>query len=214
MSLRDTAAKSVSAEELAWRSQKGCQASFAQLVDRYAAGLLSFLRRRTESLEDAEDLVQDTFVRAYENIGRYKNCWKFSTWLFTIAGRLASSHHRSSRSTKALGEVESEAPDPAEATVRREAKQGLWDSAAELPEGQYEALRLKYAEDMSIRQIAQVLGKSQVGVKVLLYRARVNLGRRLGDMAGEDAAAGDASTGRVVSFVKTGGKRCSAGSSD
>ncbi|MBN2270051.1 MAG: sigma-70 family RNA polymerase sigma factor, partial [Sedimentisphaerales bacterium] len=86
--------RALSAEDLARRSQLGCRASFAELVERYGTGLLRFLRRRTNNLHDAEDLVQDTFVRAYANIHGYRSTYKFSTWLFTIARNLACTRLR------------------------------------------------------------------------------------------------------------------------
>src|SRR4030043_76307 len=106
--------RTLSAEELARRSRGGCRAAFAELVERYAAGLFKFLIYKTNSTHDTEDLVQDTFVKAYENIHRYRDCWKFSTWLFTIAARLATSHFRKSRSYQMLEEIESDDLEPAQ----------------------------------------------------------------------------------------------------
>ncbi|UCG48466.1 MAG: sigma-70 family RNA polymerase sigma factor, partial [Phycisphaerales bacterium] len=167
-----------SAEELARRAQKGCRQSFAALVGRYGERLFLFLRHRTGNIEDAEDLVQDTFVKAYQNIESYNSSAKFSTWLFTIACRLAGSHYRRAQRTHVVANVEPATEGPAEATERREARQNLWELAACLPEGQYQALWLRYVEDMPVRQIAKVLRKSQVHVRVLLCRARVNLSRK------------------------------------
>jgi RNA polymerase sigma-70 factor (ECF subfamily) len=203
-----------SAEELARRAQKGCQESFAALVERYGGRLFLFLRHRTGNVEDAEDLVQDTFVRAYQSIGRYSSSSKFSTWLFTIAVRLASSHYRRMRRTHVVADFEPSAEGPAEATERREARQSLWALAASLPEGQYQALWLRYVEDMPVRQIAKVLRKSQVYVRVLLCRARVNLSRKLAGTISQARPAHRKEGTHIVSFARTGGKQCSAGSSD
>jgi len=166
-----------SSEELAWRAGQGCRASFTELVRRYAPRLSAFLCRRTRDRHEVEDLVQDTFLRVYENIERYDRSWRFSTWLFTIAARTAISHHRRRRPTCAALDVPVGACDAA--AERREERENLWSLAAELPERQYQALRLKYNEDMSIEEIARVMGKSQVCIKVLLYRARTALARRL-----------------------------------
>ncbi|MHC4283244.1 MAG: sigma factor [Planctomycetota bacterium] len=73
--------RALSAEELAQRVQKGCRESFAELVERYGIKLFKFLRYKTNNLQDAEDLVQESFARAYQNIHKYRNSWKFSTWL-------------------------------------------------------------------------------------------------------------------------------------
>ncbi len=62
--------RALSAEELARRSQQGCRASFAELVERYGIGLFKFLCYKTNNLQDAEGLVQEAFVRAYRLPGR------------------------------------------------------------------------------------------------------------------------------------------------
>lgn len=190
----------MSAEELARRSQQGCRASFAELVERYAVPLLRFLHHQTNHVHDAEDLVQDTFVRAYGNIDRYRSSYKFSTWLFTIARRLASSRFRSLRRPQVVAETASADPGPHEAMAQREAKRSLWDAARGLSANQYRVLRLRYAEDMSIKEIAQVMGKSQVSVKVLLCRARTQLAQKLENVAPEAGLKGPARrTGEKVS---------------
>ncbi|MEE8146382.1 MAG: sigma-70 family RNA polymerase sigma factor, partial [Longimicrobiales bacterium] len=71
------------------RAQTGSLSSFAELVARFEGRLFNFLLRRTRCVADAEDLAQDTFVRAWQRIRRYDPRWRFSTWLFTIAHRLA-----------------------------------------------------------------------------------------------------------------------------
>ncbi len=164
-------------EELAWHAGRGCQASFAELVRRYAPRLQAFLQRRTHDLHEAEDLVQDTFAKAYANLGRYDQSWRFSTWLFTIALRAAVSHHRRKRPECIRADLEAPACD--EAVERNEQRESLWGLAAQLPPAQHQALWLRYGEDMSVKDIARVMGKSQVCVKVLLYRARAGMARRL-----------------------------------
>ncbi len=195
----------MSAEELALRSQHGCRASFAELVERYGVRLFDFLRYKTNSLQDAEDLVQDTFVKAYENIHRYDNSWKFSTWLFTIASRLASSHFRRLRPWRMLEEIESGGVGPGQMMVNRETGKNLWAMAADLSVNQYQALWLKYAKEMSIKDIAKVMRKSQVNVKVILYRARMNLAKRLQEVTVEEAATERTPSKEIVSFMKVEG---------
>lgn len=175
------ALKTLSSEELAWRSSEGCQASFGQLVERYAPRLLCFLKRRTSSIHDAEDLVQDTFVKALENIDKYHRMWRFSTWLFTIAARLATSHYRKRQPACELSKRGPNTMCPSLMLLRQEERQSIWSRAMELPENQYRVLWLKYAENMSVREIARVMGKSRANIKVLLYRSRMTLAERLQD---------------------------------
>jgi RNA polymerase sigma-70 factor (ECF subfamily) len=197
--------RSLSAEELARRSQRGCRASFAELVERYGIRLFKFLRYKTASFQDTEDLVQDTFVKAYENIHRYRDSWKFSTWLFTIAARLAYSHFRRSRSFRTVGEVESGGPEPGQTIAEQETQQSLWAMAGDLSRNQYQALWLKYGQDMSIKEISDVMRKSQVNVKVLLYRARVNLAKRVQKVTEEKETAEETPSKEMLSFMKVEG---------
>jgi len=165
-------------EELAGRAQQGCSASFEELVRRFQVPLLQFLQRWA-AREDAEDLVQDTLIRAYQNLRRYRPSWRFATWLFTIARRLSMNQRRRSR-PKAGGElldaVEDNRPRPGQLVADEESRQRLWDLAAEvLTEPQMTATWLYYVEDLPVKQVARVLGRSQIAAKATLFRARKKL---------------------------------------
>ena len=197
--------EALSAEDLACRSQQGCRDSFTELVERFGTRLLRFLRRQTNNLQDAEDLVQDTFVRAYANIGSYRSTYKFSTWLFTIARHLACSRLHRLRRRPLFGEAKAGVPEPPEELARRQVRQSLWDAAATLTSDQHQMLWLKYAEDMPIKEIAKVMGKSQVGVKVTLCRARMRLAEKLQNMAAKEVVSESPSSKETLAFMKVEG---------
>ncbi len=166
--------------DLAAHAQAGSLSSFARLVERFEGPLFNFLLRRTGSAADAEDLTQDAFVRAWQRIDQYDPRWQFSTWLFTIAARLAITHvrrHRSERAKWRLARPGSpHEDDPARLVAQREQGGLLWDLADRvLSEPQRAALWLRYAEGLSVRDIASVLGKTQIAVRVRLFRARKTL---------------------------------------
>ncbi len=175
-------------EELASRARQGCAASFEQLLRRFQTPLLHFLRQRGFSA-DAEDLTQETFLRAYANLHRYNRRWAFSTWLFAIARRTSLNHRRRLRPTADTRVVEAAlaaAPTPLETIVAAENRRRLWDRAADvLSEEQTTALWLHYVEEMPTREIARVLGRSWAAVKVTLFRARKRLLPLLGEFAGD-----------------------------
>ena len=181
-----TAPGAPSYEELARRGQRGCIASFEELVRRFQVPLLQFLDRL--NAPECEDLVQETFIRAYENLHRYRSSWHFSTWLFTIARRLSSNQLRKKRpraDSEALEAVEAKDVRPSEEVSQRETKQRLWDTAASvLSEQQNTALWLYYVEEMDVQQIAQVLGRSRGSVKTMLFRARKKLQSTLDNTTG------------------------------
>lgn len=190
-------------EDLALRAQEGSAAAFALLVDRFETRLHSFLLRRVRNHADAEDLTQETFVRAWRSIRRYRPAWRFSTWLYTIASRASVNHMRRAQvRARARGEDIATAREPAppsHGAERAEARAEVWRVAEEsLTEAQFMAMWLRYVEDLPMRDIGRVLGKSTVGVRALLFRARSALIERIdppagmqGDEVGDDAARDD-----------------------
>ena len=182
--LRSSALAPTSDEELACRAQQGCVTSFEQLLRRFQTPVLQFLRRRGLAA-DAEDVAQETFLRVYENLHRYSRRWAFSAWLFTIARRTSINHRRRVRPVYDAAAVEaalSTSPEPLDALVAAEGRGRLWDLAASvLSEEQMTALWLHYVEDMPLRGISLVLGRSRASIKIMLFRAR----RRLLPLLGE-----------------------------
>jgi len=172
-------------EELAARAAAGSNAAFEMLVSKYTPRLFFFLRRRCRSEADIEDLIQEAFLRAFRSLDRFDPRWKFSTWLYTMAVRLAVSRHRS-RSAEPLPldaeTAECPSPGPQEALIRKEeaeAGANIWELAKALKPSEYEALWLRYAEEMPVKDIARTMKKSQVGIRALLHRSRLKLGRML-----------------------------------
>jgi RNA polymerase sigma-70 factor (ECF subfamily) len=174
------------------RAQGGSLPCFAEIVRRYEGRLFNFLLRRTRSIPDAEDLVQETFVRAWQRIGQYNPRWQFSTWLFTIANRLAIERRRRMQreaSFVLLDRAASAGCEPAGPVADREQCRHIWALADRiLSETQRTALWLRYGEELGPKEIARVLGQSQVGVRVTLCRARKALAAHLGS-AGEPEPA-------------------------
>jgi RNA polymerase sigma-70 factor (ECF subfamily) len=174
--------RAASDEELARRAREGSRDAFSALVQRFERPLLRFLCIRTGRVEDSEELVQETFLRAWHNLERYDPTRRFATWLYTIAKRLAISHQRRERGAllgaEALAEHPGAEPDPQSSASEREESLELWSLAARvLGQEERSALWLRYGEDLTPAEIAQVLGRRQVTVRVLLFRAREKLAR-------------------------------------
>ena len=169
-------------EELARQTQAGSLAAFEELVYRYEGRIYGFVANSCRNAADAREVTQDSFVRAFQAIGQFDCRRGFGPWLFAIARRKCIDHHRAASPAMA-DEPMPELPDlvdPSELLARREERENLWQLAhRRLPEAQFQALWLRYAEDMSVAGIARVLGKTQTHVKVLLFRARNALGREL-----------------------------------
>jgi RNA polymerase sigma-70 factor (ECF subfamily) len=167
-------------ERLAERSKAGCFDSFEQLVARYESQIFNFLRQFTGNHHDAEDLTQETFVKAYRNLHRYNSSFSFATWLFTIARRTAASHFRSAYRFEELpASEESIEESPATALERKDERNSVWRLVRTLKPKQAEALWLRYAEGFSVAETARIMRTNQIHVKVLLHRARCNLSKTL-----------------------------------
>ncbi len=171
----------VADEELAQRAQEGSAVSFGELVDRYEARLKGYLRRRVGCGADVEDLAQETLVRAWRSLSRFDPERRFSTWLFTIANRIATDHFRSSKRERAKREAAAfEDVGPSPEPGLKDEDVDLWRIAeAVLSQEQLSGLWLRYAADMPIEDIATVLGKSNVAARVMLFRARERLAQSL-----------------------------------
>ena len=172
----------LSSEELAYLARTGSPEYFAELVRRHSGALFSFLYSKVSNRHDAEDLAQETFLRAYTRIGQYEPRYRFATWLFTIGWRLACSFHRA---RPPVGEIPAAGicdESAGNEFVLADERENLWNRIAEiLPDAQCRILWHKYGEGMSVAEIADKTGKSKVYVKVLLHRARLKLAECMGE---------------------------------
>jgi RNA polymerase sigma-70 factor, ECF subfamily len=191
-------------QELARQTQAGSLAAFEELVYRYEGRIYRFVVNLCGNGTDAREVTQDTFVRAFQAIEQFDPQRNFPPWLFTIARRKCLDLYRAARppADEPVPELVDE-DDPAELLACQEERQGLWDLARRnLPKPQFQALWLKYAEEMSVAEIAQVLRKTQTHIKVLLFRARQALGRKLGSAQGSGLPSAAAAS-RAASVRET-----------
>jgi RNA polymerase sigma-70 factor (ECF subfamily) len=173
--------QSMSDEDLARRSQGGDLAAFEELVLRYENRIYAFVFQSCGHHTDAREVTQDTFVRAFAAIAQFDPGRPFAPWLFAIARRKGIDCFRARiPGDDQAAPEESDPDDPSELLARREEAQDLWRRArASLPASQFQALWLRYAEEMDLAQIGRVLGKTQTHVKVLLFRARHKMASEL-----------------------------------
>ena len=186
-------ANQASDEQLAAEAQDGSMDAFSGLVNRYHARVYHFLCHKTANPEDAQDVTQQVFIKAWQRINQFRVEAKFATWLFTITRRLAINYYRARGSRTFVGLDEAGAnlittDTPASDLAERDEHAALWATARRnLSESQFTALWLKYREHMSIKEMSASMGKRQGTIKVLLHRARKALGTALrGQDSGED----------------------------
>jgi RNA polymerase sigma-70 factor, ECF subfamily len=161
-------------------ARAGDESAFAELVRIYADRLFRFLVARGIGREDARDLVQETFLRAWRALDRFDERYAVSTWLYTIAHRLAL-NLRASQARRPQVSLAEDAVGaaPAEPESRDDARPGsLWATARDhLAPRDYHALWLYYAEEQDMRGVAGILGVSSLHARVIVHRARAKLAK-------------------------------------
>jgi RNA polymerase sigma-70 factor (ECF subfamily) len=167
-------------EELALKVAAGSRPCYEELVCRYTSRLYHFLRPRIGSDQDTEDLVQETFLKAYRNMERFNPEFRFSTWIYTAAQRLAISFYRSRKKPGTVQDLPSQDASPEDMVIRKQESENIWALARRLKRKQYQTIWLRYAEDMSTREIAEILRMTPGQVRVLLHRGRTNLAKLYG----------------------------------
>ena len=181
------AADSARVARLVARARAGCAVSFDALFARYNCALYRFLCVRTGNSADAEELCQESWLRAWQKLATFDRRWRFSTWLFTLAARLTINRHRRQVvESEALGASPAGEPscaeegDPCELASRAEDRHNLWLLATQvLAEEARMALWLRYGEELQGREIALILDRNESSVRVLLFRARARLAKCL-----------------------------------
>jgi RNA polymerase sigma-70 factor, ECF subfamily len=165
--------------EIIRRVGAGDRGAFRALVKRFQGPLYAFVLRMVHRPPIAEELVQDTFVRAFQAAPRYEPTAAVSTWLFHIAARLAMNEaaraHHAHEVAGEAPEVASHAALPLEQLERKELTRTIEEALAQLPPQQRAAVVLARFEDMPYREIGKVLGISEAAVDGLLHRARQTL---------------------------------------
>jgi len=157
-------------------AQNGDVDAFEELVRRYQTSIYRVALRMLGSPADAQDAVQETFVRAWRALPRFRHDSAISTWLYRIVTRRALDRIASRRSTGTLNEVEVEAgPDPAQAAEHQERLRAIRRAMARLPPDQRAALVLREFEGLSYQEVAQVLGASVPAIKTRIHRARLTI---------------------------------------
>lgn len=161
-------------QHLIKQAQDGVTSSFSQLVALYQARLYQFLFARCHSKQDAEDVLQETFISAFKYIKSYKPDWKFSTWLFTIAKRLIKK--QTHLYYQLNYDVENQISSEANAYSNPVDKDNIWVHIKEiLKHDAYDVLWFFYVEQFSIKEIANISQHSQSWVKISLYRSKKKL---------------------------------------
>lgn len=161
--------------------------AFAVLVDRHQGRIVSHLTRLVGA-SDAEDLAQDTFVRAYQALARFDPTYPFRGWLLVIASRLAANHAARRREYR-LGEHIAETPGPAgndparrvaEADAADDLQRRIDRALTELSDDARALYELRFRQQLTPTELASHFAITENALKVRVHRLRTQLAARLG----------------------------------
>ena len=161
---------------LARRAASGCAESFGRLAVQFTPRVFALLRQRGMQIADAEDATQEAFAQAWRGIRTYDPDRPFAPWLFQIAVRSAAQAYRRKRETVPISADPEMTSDVDRLLETKEDASGLWALARrELSDDQNTLLWLVYVEGLSGPDAARATGKTPIGVRVALHRARKRL---------------------------------------
>jgi RNA polymerase sigma-70 factor (ECF subfamily) len=168
------------------RARDGDQEAFRQLVERYQGAVYNLAYRMLGDPGDAEDAAQEIFVRIYRQLGRYDPARKFSTWTLAIATNYCIDQLRRRRMQLVPLEniipwARSREAGPEGEAITQEQRDEVQRLITQLPEKYRAPLVLRYFDELSCAEIAEVLGMPEGTVKTQIHRARKALGKLLAE---------------------------------
>jgi RNA polymerase sigma-70 factor, ECF subfamily len=182
-----------STEELVARVRAGDEEAFRLIFERYSRPLLGFIFDMVGDRNVAEDLAQETFVRAFRGLAGLRDESKLSTWLFQIAKNVARESLRERRRAGASVELDDEevffelhdrGPTPAGQLLDKELSVVIRRALMRLDEDKRLVFTLKVLQHRSYEEIAEITGFSVGKLKTDLHRARAEMRRRIGPYLG------------------------------
>jgi RNA polymerase sigma-70 factor (ECF subfamily) len=195
-------------EELVANAQAGDLESFNQLVARWERPIYALAYRTLGREEDARDVVQDAFMRAFRGLKGFKGQAKFSSWLYRITLNLCRDWMRRNRRAPLVQvpegtdaeDLAEQIPSPAESVeelvARREMSAAVAKAMAELPEEQRSAIVMKEYHGLTFQEIADALDCPLSTVKTRLYQGLSVLRRRLERQQADEASLRRANWGK------------------
>jgi len=177
-----------SSADLVARACHGDQEAFRLIFERYSRPLISFVYDQVGNRELAEELTQETFVRAYRSLHSLREETKLSTWLFGIAKNVARESLRARQRTdrhvdlddKLVLNLSDQGPMPVKQLLNKELNEVIQSSLALLDEDKRLVFTLKVFQQCSYEEIAEITGFSIPKLKTDLHRARTEMRRRVG----------------------------------
>jgi RNA polymerase sigma-70 factor, ECF subfamily len=175
--------------------KKGDQQAFAELVELYKDKVYQISYRMVGNVHEAQDISQEAFLRAYMNIDSFDVSRKFSTWLFRIVTNLSIDRLRKKKPDLYLdqeisgtdgltysSQVAAAEDLPEDQVITHELQDWIQEEISRLPLKYRSAIILKYIEDLSLKEISEVLDLPVATVKTRIHRGREALRKKLSNL--------------------------------
>ena len=169
------------------KAQQGDSVAFAEIYDCFADRIFKFIRFRVQNREQAEDLLQETFLKAWRGMPSLRlEDLNFSAWLYKVASNTVNDHlrkiYRTPETLELFDELEIASSDSPEKSLMIESEIAAVRKAMQNLMPQYsEILELRFVRDFSLEETAKILGKSNLAVRLLQHRALKQLRTILGN---------------------------------
>jgi len=183
-------------KKLIQRALQGDQRAYAELLSRHREGVFHVIYRMVGNRDEAEDLVQETFIKAFRALSSFDDRYAFSTWLYKIAvNHCIDALRRRKLSTESLdatiptsnGELTREIPHPSQSPegslISKEQTQLILEAIESLPPIYREIIKLRHQKEKSYEEIGKILGIPLGTVKARIFRARELLKKKLKGLA-------------------------------
>ena len=173
--------RNLSDQEIIDSVRKGNSSDYSILVNRYKNKAFSMLNRMLNNEFDAEEVLQDCFLKAYKSLVNFKGESKFSTWFFRIVyntalTKLSSKKRRTENEMSSIEEhFDLESEYGSDEIEKKDVNQLIYDTISKLPERYSAIITMFYLNEMSIEEISEVMQITVSNVKVMLYRSRNSL---------------------------------------
>ncbi len=177
---------------LARLALKGDQSAFAELVELYQDKLYHMSYRMLNNRQEAEDVVQETFLRVYKNLDRYDETLKFSTWIYRIATNLCIDRLRKRKPTYSLDAessdyegldgysmIPSDNTTPETELILSDTQRIIHQAMESLPPKYKSVMMLRYIRDLSLQEIGDILNMPVTTIKTRVHRGREFLRKKL-----------------------------------
>ena len=173
-----------SEDVLIQRAVKRDRGAFASLYDKYAERVYRHVYYRVPSQKDAEDITQDTFIRAWRAIDKYKGTGAtFLAWLIAVARNLIADHYKTNKKSISLEEEklssQSNKTNPEVLTEDSINRSEVRNSVLRLKGDKQKVIMMRFIDGFSYKEIARLLNKSEGAIRVIQYRALSDLRRML-----------------------------------